>query len=155
MKKPKKRNFAKKVFTLPMVGIELGSCEFKSKSSNHWAVEANDENWHKLAQSLLLHITILYKETDWWKVRCWSTWTIDFNRKSNLFTSFGPTDACHVLMATFWHEFFSVCGASGFFQSGGGPWCPHNKHMTTNECHLSDEILVYIDFFCMHTIRIA
>ena len=30
-----KRNFAEKVFTLSMVGIELGSCEFKSKSSNH------------------------------------------------------------------------------------------------------------------------
>ena len=42
-----------------MVGIELGSGEFKSKSSNHWAVEANDENRQKFAQSILLHITIL------------------------------------------------------------------------------------------------
>ena len=72
MKKPKKRNFAKKVFTLPMVGIELGSCELKSKSSNHWAVEATDESWHIIAPSLLLPITILYKETDRWKVE----WTI-------------------------------------------------------------------------------
>ena len=44
-----------------MVGIELGSCEFKSKSSNHWAVEAIDENSLIIAQSILLPIAILYK----------------------------------------------------------------------------------------------
>ena len=61
VKDVKKRNLAKKVYPLPQLGIELGSREFKSKSSNHWAVEANDEKWHITAQSILLHITILYK----------------------------------------------------------------------------------------------
>ena len=68
---------------------------------------------------------------------------------------FGPSDASQVLMATSWHAFFSGCGASGFLQSGWGPWSPHNKHKTTNECHIPNEILVYIDFFSVHTLRIA
>ena len=81
-KRRKKRNLAKKVDPLPQVGIELGSREFKSKSSNHRAVEANDEKWHITAQSILLHITILYKKTDRRKLR-WTTWIIASHRKSN------------------------------------------------------------------------
>ena len=85
----------------------------------------------------------------------WTTWIIDSHRKSNFFTSFCPTDACHILMATFWHEFFSLCGASVFSSKWWGPSSPHNKNKATNDCHLRDEILVWIDFFSMHTLRIA
>ena len=76
-----------------MAGIELGSFEFKSKSSNRWAVEATDESCHIIAQSVLLPITILYKETDRKKLEG-TIWNIDFNRKSIYFTSLGPFDAC-------------------------------------------------------------
>ena len=103
-----------------MAGIELGSFEFKSKSSNRWAVEATDESCHIIAQSVLLPITILYKETDRKKLEG-TIWNIDFNRKSIYFTSLGPFDACQLLMVTFWQDFFSVCGVSRFLQSGGGP----------------------------------
>ena len=64
VKDVKKRNLAKNVYHLSMAGIELGSFEFKSKSSNRWAVEATDESWHIIVESVLLPITILYKETD-------------------------------------------------------------------------------------------
>ena len=79
----------------------------------------------------------------------WYPSQIDF------FTSLSPFDACQLLMATFWHEFFSVCGGKWFASKWWGPWSPHNKHRTTNEGPLPDEVLVYIDFFCMHTLRIA
>ena len=108
----------KNAYPLPLVGIELGSCEFKSKSSNHWAVEANDENWQKFAQSILLHITILFKETDWWKVR-WSTWTIDFNRKSICSPVSAPLMHVMYWWLPFDMNFFRYVGQVLFFKVVG------------------------------------
>ena len=54
-------NLAKKVYPLPMVGIELGSREFKSKSSNHWPLE--DECW-KTKHNRSIHFTAI--QINWW-----------------------------------------------------------------------------------------
>ena len=116
-----KRNFAEKNFTLSMVGIELGSCEFKSKSSNHWAVEANDENWHKLAQSILLHIILFFT-----KKLIDEKWDAG---QLGLLISIGNR-ICSPVLAPLMHvmywwlpfdtNFFRYVGQVFFLQSGGG-----------------------------------
>ena len=151
-----KRNFAEKVFTLSMVGIELGSCEFKSKSSNHWAVEATDEIWHKIAQWILLPITFLCKETD--------------RKKSNgqfrILISFGngilPPVSAPLMHVIYWWlpfdtNFVRYVGWVVYFKVVGAHDIPIiiiGQLHAASECHLPDEILVYIDFFSMHTLRI-
>ena len=141
----------RKKFTLCLSwGLNSGPVSLKAKA-------LTTELWRlmiKIAHTRSIHFTAHYYslQINWWtKIEMDN---VDYSFLSEI-EFFGPSDASQVLMATFWHAFFSACGASCFLQSGGGPWSPHNKHKTTSDCHLPDEILVYIDFFYVHTLRIA
>ena len=113
--------------------------------------------WWKLAHNRSIHFTAHYYslQRNWLMKNGMDNVEYWYPHKSNLFTSLGPCDACQLLMAIFWHAFFRYVGSSGLLQSGGGPWSPHNKHRTTNEGHLPDEVLVYIDFFSIYALRMA